>query len=596
MTSLSVAMVDVFPEDIVIVGGAARAGIAVPGGIDDNGGALEPAEQYIDNVISGRQVACRWVRLMCERHRRDLATDQQRGLWFNVAAGRHALDFFCFLRHSKGEWAGKLIELQPWQQAVTWILMGWYRSDGTRRFRTGYLEVARKNGKSTWLAGIGLYMLIADGEPGAEVYSAATKKDQAKILHAESTRMVKASPFLRQRIRVFRDNLHIPNTASKFEPVGRDADSLDGLNVHAALVDELHAHRTSEVWDVLEAATGSRRQPLVFAITTAGFNQDSFCFQQRDYALKVLDGIVEDDSFFGVVFTLDDGDDWTDEQHWIKANPNLGVSVKIDDLRRKAIKARELPSALTNFLTKHLNRWTNAAELWIHPDKWRVCSTGEIDEEGLRGRVCFGGLDLSNTLDLTALVWVFPPVAGDDWWTVLCRFFVPETAMYDRSRNDRVPYDAWTREGYITAIPGEVVDYDWVYDQIDRDAQKFDVQEIGFDRWGAASVYQQVEKRGITMVGIGQGFVSMSPPMKELAKFIVSKRINHGGNPVLAWCAHNLVASTDSAGLIKPDKRKSREKIDGMVALIMALDRATRHDPEGEKSIYETRGVLTVGE
>jgi len=554
---------------------------------------LHPAEQYITNVIDGTQVACRWIRLMCERHRRDLADGGQRGLWFDASAAQHAIDFFRFLRHSKGEWAGLIIQLEPWQQAVTWILLGWYRADRTRRFRTGYLEVARKNGKSTWLSGIGLYMLIADGEPGAEIYSAATKKDQAKIMHAEATRMVRASPFLRQRIRVFRDNLHIPNTASKFEPLGRDADSLDGLNVHAALVDELHAHRTSEVWDVLETATGARRQPLVFAITTAGFNQDSFCFQQREYVLKVLDGIVEDDSFFGCVFTLDEGDDWSDERNWVKSNPNLGVSVKLDDLRRKAIRARELPSALTNFLTKHLNIWTNAAALWIHPDKWKAC-TDVIDEAALAGRLCYGGLDLSNNLDLTAFVLLFPPTPEDDRWIILPRFWVPEATMYERSRNDRVPYDAWVRQGFLTAIPGEVIDYEWIYDQIDRDAQTYNIAEIGFDRWGAAEVYQRVEKMGLVMVQVGQGFASMSAPMKEPEKLIVSRRLNHGGHPVLAWNAHNLVAQRDPAGNIKPDKRRSREKIDGMVALIMGLDRGTRHDPESERSIYEERGILTI--
>lgn len=565
------------------------ASIAMP-----DGAAVHPAETYIDDVLSGRQVACRWVRLMCARHRRDLEEGAARGLWFDVLAATHAIDFFAFLHHSKGEWAGHIIQLEPWQQAMTWILLGWYREDGTRRFRTGYLEVARKNGKSTWLAGIGLYMLIADGEPGAEVYAAATKRAQAKVLFDEATRMVKRSPSLSRRIRSYRDNLHIPNTASKFEPLGRDADSMDGLNVHAALIDELHAHPTSEVFDVLDTGTGARRNPVVFAITTAGFNLDSFCYQQREYATKVLDSIIEDDSFFGVIFTLDEGDDWEDERNWIKANPNLGVSVKLDDLRRKALKAKEIPAALTNFLTKHLNRWVNAESIWIHPDKWRAC-TGTVDEAALVGRRCFGGLDLSNALDLVALAWVFPPEMDGDPWIVLLRFWVPEFAMHERSRNDRVPYDAWVREGHMTAIPGEVIDYDWIYAQIEKDAAQFDVQEIGFDRWGSQSVYLQVAKMGLTMVAVGQGFASMSSPMKNLEIMIVGGRIHHGGNPVLTWNAHNLVATRDEAGNLKPDKRRSREKIDGMVALLMALDRGMRHDTEEEQSVYETRGVLAVG-
>jgi len=396
-----------------------------------------PAEEYIDNVITGRVVACRWVRLACQRHVDDLAVGAERGLRFDVDAAQHVIDFFGFLRHSKGEWAGQVVELEPWQQAILWILFGWQRADGTRRFRTAYLEVARKNGKSTLAAGIALYLLIGDGEPGAEVYSAATKRAQAKIVFDEASRMVKKSKALAKRVTCFRDNLHIRNTANKVEPLGRDADTMDGLNVHGAIVDELHAHRTDDVWGVLETATGSRRQPLLFGITTAGFNQDVFCFRLREYLIKVLDGIIHDDAMFGVVFTLDEGDDWTDESTWTKANPNLGVSVKLADLRDKASKARALGSALTHFLTKHLNVWTNAAELWIHPDKWRACGE-EFDERELAGRTCYGALDLSNTLDLTAWVLVFPPVDDDPRYIVLPRFWVPEDAIEARRRNERV--------------------------------------------------------------------------------------------------------------------------------------------------------------
>lgn len=547
------------------------------------------AEQCIDNIIAGRIVACRWVRLMCERHRRDLAQGAERGLYFDEAAGHHVIDFFRFLRHSKGRWAGQVITLEPWQQAVLWIQFGWYRADGQRRFRLSYWEVARKNGKSTLAAGIGLYLMIGDGEPGAEVYSAATKRDQARITHAEATRMVKASPHLRKRITCFRDNLHIKDTATKFEPLGRDADSMDGLNVHGAIVDELHAHKSDEVWGALETATGSRQQPLMFAITTAGFNQLSFCFQLRDYALKVLEGIVEDDSFFAVVFTLDEKDDWTDEKNWIKANPNLGISVDLDDLRSKAKRAKDIPSALTHFLTKHLNIWTRAAEIWIAPEKWKACG-GPLDMQALAGRRCYGGLDLSNTLDITAWVLVFPPTSEDDRYIVLPRFWVPEDAIRERSLNDRAPYEAWQKQGLIEATPGEVIDYEFIYAQVDRDAQTYDIAEIGYDRWGAAEVYLRLAAAGMTMIQIGQGFASMSPPMKELEKLIASKRLAHGDNPVLTWMASNMVAVRDPAGNIKPDKRRIREKIDGMVALIMALDRATRHEP----SAYEERGVLEV--
>ena len=549
-----------------------------------------PAEQYISRVLDGSQVACRFIKLMCERHRKDLIDGPGRGLYFDRGAGQHIIDFYAYLRHSKGKWAGQVIELEGWQQALLWVLFGWQRADGTRRFRTSYWEVARKNGKSTVAAGTGLYLMVGDGEPGAEVYSAATKRDQARITHQEARRMVRKSPSLRKRITCFRDNLHIAETATKFEPLGRDADSMDGLNVHGAIVDELHAHKTDDVWGVLETGTGSREQPMLFGITTAGFNQDSFCFQLRDYAIKVLEGIVDDDSFFAAIFTLDPGDDWSDEKNWVKSNPNLGISVNVDDLRNKAKKAKEIGSALTQFLTKHLNVWTRAAEIWIAPDKWKLCGE-EINVEELAGRTCYGGLDLSNTLDVTAFVLVFPPTDEDDRYIVLPRFWIPEDAIRERSRNQRVPYDAWLRDELVEATPGETVDYDFVCAQIDKDAQMFDLKEVGFDRWGAPQIYQWGEKRGLTFVQIGQGFQSMSPPMKELEKLIVGKRLAHGDNAPLTWMAHNLVATKDPAGNIKPDKRKSREKIDGMVALIMALDRATRHDPDAGRSVYDEQDV-----
>ena len=551
-----------------------------------------PAERYIDNVIRGKVPACRWVRLFCERHKRDLKTGRKRGLYFDRNAAQHAIDFYQFLRHSKGRWAGKTLELEPWQQALVWVLYGWQRrKTGTRRFRSGYVEIARKNGKTTIASGLALYMMLADGEAGAEVYSAATKRDQAKLAWDEAGRMVKASPYLRQHVTVHKDKIFLKwDQASKYVPLGRDSDTMDGLNVHCAIVDELHAHRTSEIWDVLETGTGARTQALMFGITTAGFNQSSFCYERRKYTTQVLDGVIEDDSHFGIIFTLDEGDDEWDETNWIKANPNLGISVDLDDLREQARKAKELPSALTSFLTKRLNIWTRAAEHFIHPDKWRACG-GAFDISLLDGRTCYAGLDLSNTLDITAFVLVFPPTEDDPYFRVLPRFWVPETAMHERSRRDQVPYDAWARAGWITAIPGDVIDYEWIYRQIDEDAQRYDLQEIGFDRWGAAAIYLWMANRGLTVVQIGQGYASMSAPMKELEKLIVSRGLAHGDNPVLTWMAYNMVAMRDAAGNVKPDKKNSGEKIDGLVAMIMGLARATLHDPDSLRSIYDQRDV-----
>jgi phage terminase large subunit-like protein len=556
-------------------------------------GSEHPAEQYIDDVIAGRIVAGRWARAMCERHRRDLAAAHERGLHFDPAAGQHVIDFYRFLRHNKGEWSGQVFELEPWQQAILWIVFGWMREDGHRRFRTAYLEVCRKNGKTQMAAGVGLYLLDADGEPGAEIYTAATKRDQARIAHAEATRMVKAAPLLRRRMRVVKDNINVPQTAAKFEPLGRDSDSLDGLNVHGVIADEVHAWRGRDMWDVLETATGARRQPLMLAITTAGYDRTTLCYELHDYTQKVLAQVVDDDTHFGVIYAIDEGDDWQDETCWAKANPNLGVSVKLDDLQRKAAKAREMPSALNAFLRLHLNVWTQAESRWMNPDAWRACAL-PVDVEGLRGRTCFGGLDLSSTTDISAFVLVFPPAGPDEPYMVLPRFWIPGESMRRRSHDDGVPYDAWVRSGWMKTTPGDVIDYDFIVAEIDELAQAYDIGEIAFDRWGATKMIQELQSRGMEVVQFGQGFASMSAPMKELERLVLSRRIAHGGNVPLAWMIDNVVAEEDAAGNCKPSKAKSTERIDGVVAMIMALDRATRHDPDAAASVYDERGIRSL--
>jgi len=552
------------------------------------------AERYVDDVLTGRQVACKWVRLACERHRRDLDNGKERGLWFDETTAKTAIAFFRLLKHSKGEWAGRPLILEPWQQFVMWSLFGWKREDGTRRFRTSYLEVARKNGKTTMAAGIGLYLMLADGEPGAEVYSIATKRDQARISHSEATRMAKSSPQLRKMVTIFKDNIHILDTASKFEPLGADSDTMDGLNVHGAVVDEVHAHKTRDTWDVIETATGSRRQPLMFAITTAGYDRETLCFKQHEYTQKILDGVLQDDSWFGMVYGLDEGDAFEDEAIWIKANPNLGVSKKLDDMQRKAARAREMPSALNAFLRLELDVWTQSETKWIPRQHWDQCGQA-VDAEGLRGRSCYAGLDLSSNTDVSALVLVFPPQSDEDAYQVVSRFWIPEEAMVERAHRDRVPYPAWVRQGFIKATPGNVIDYDFILAEVDELAQAYDILELAFDRWGATKIQTDLMEKGGEdwLVQFGQGYVSMSPPMKELERLILEHKLAHGNNPVLTWMADNLVVRQDPAGNLKPDKEKSTERIDGMVALVMALDRALRHEAP-KKSVYEERGLFST--
>lgn len=547
---------------------------------------LHPAEQYARDVVDGKITACRLVRLACERYFFDFEHGHERGLYFDVATAERVLHFIGLLRHSKGKWGrggGEKIILEGWQQFIVWNVFGWKRaSDGMRRFQTLYQEVARKNGKSTIGATLGLYLAFADGEPGAEVYSASTKRDQSRIVHKEAIRMVRKNAGLRRFIKIYKDNLNLEQTASKYEPLGGDSDSTDGLNVHGVIADELHAWKTREMWDVLETATGSREQPLLIAITTAGIDRQSLCYEKHEYTRKVLegwkDGSFEDDSWFGIIYTLDDGDDWQDESVWVKSNPNLGVSKSLDDMRMKAKRAKEMHAALNNFLRRELNIWVHGDVKWMNMDAWRACGgkkTAFEIAERVQGKTCFAGLDLSSSSDITTFVMVFPD--KDGYYDIVARFWLPEDAIIPRTQ-EGTHYDEWVRDGYIEKTDGNVIDYDFLFEQVEQDADKYHIERVAFDRWGAARVVQVLEKQGMKMVQFGQGYASMSGPMKELERLVLAGKIRHGNNPVLTWMADNLVAHMDAAGNIKPDKEKSREKIDGLVALIMALDLSMRTD------------------
>jgi len=551
-------------------------------------------ETYIEHVLSGKIPCCKYVQLAVKRYVDDLENGHKRGIYFSEECANHVLDFYGFLRHSKGEWAGQVFELEAWQKFTLWNIYGWLNDEGNRRFRIMYEEVARKNGKSTKLAGVGLYMFIGDGEPGAEIYTAATKRDQAIITHSESKRMVQASSYLRSRIHITKNNLSITNTASKYEPLGADEDTLDGLNVHAAIIDELHAHKTSGVWDVLETAIGSRRQPLIAAITTAGFDKNTVCWTQHSYAVDVLEGRVQDDTYFAIIFTLDKNDDWQDEKNWIKANPNIGISVKLDDMRMQCKRAVAIPTQQNSFLRKRLNVWTEAETKWFTEIQWNACNY-PVNIEGLNGRVCYGGLDLSSTKDITAFVLVFPPISEHDKYKVVCHFWLPQESILKRVQKDKVPYDVWIREGFIETTPGNIINHDYVFAAIDEAMSRFELRELAFDRWGSAQIVRSLQDRATRgddsfLIMFGQGYASMSAPSKALETMILNKEMAHGGNPVLAWMAGNVTISQDAAGNYKPDKSKSREKIDGMVALIMALDRALKN--KEEVSVYEDRGLL----
>ncbi len=554
-------------------------------------GAGEAVDLYIDDVMSGRVVTGRLERLMVERQLEDLQTGAARGLVWRPELGQLVVEFCGMLNHSKGKWSGKPLALEPWQEFLVTTLYGWLRDDGTRRFRRCYLEVARKNGKSTLAAALALYALVADGEPGAEVYCGATKKEQAKIIFAESQRMARASTSLNGVLTVHTHSIFIRDTASRFVPLSADDKHASGHHVHMCIMDELHEHRTDELWNVMITGMGSREQPLMLSTTTAGEDELSICGQERDYAERVLEGAVEADAFFPAVYAIDEESEWQDEGAWRKANPNLGVSVFLDNMRELADEARENMRKLHAFLRYRLNAWVSSTARWFRAEVWDRCM-GAVDEEALAGKRCWGGLDLATVEDIAAWVLIFEP-DEDGVYPVLSRFFVPQDSIARRSQKVSVPYDVWAREGHLIPTPGGVIDHDFIFGTIDADSRRFSIQDIAFDRYGAASIYNRAEQIGLTMVAMGQGYLSMSGPSKELERLVLQEKIAYGEQPVMRWMGHNVVVVQDPADNIKPHKARSKEKIDGVVALIMGLDRAMRHSTP-KRSVYEDRGVEMV--
>ena len=550
----------------------------------------DPVTKYARDVLDGKIIAGELVQLACQRHIKDLELGSMRGLYFDEAAAMRAINFFGFLKHSKGEWAGSAVKLEPWQQFRIGSTFGWKRKkDGLRRFRTAYTEVARKNGKTTEMAGVGLYGMIADNEPGAEVYSAASKRDQAKIVFEDAARMVKKNAQLAKIITIMKNNLSCGAFDSKFEALSAEGNTLDGLNVHFGLIDEYHAHPTAEVFNVIDTGTGARRQPLIWIITTAGFDPYSPCRSMRDYAERVLRGIESDDSFFAYIACIDEGDDWMNPDVWIKANPNLGVSVKTDDLERLAARAAAMPSQQNDFLVKRMNVWTNQEKRWLDLKTWDK-NEGYVSEDELAGQECYGGVDLSSTTDLSAFVLVFPKPGGGA--KVLPRFYLPEENIEERERQDLVGYRSWARQGYLTLTPGATIDYDFILADIAAARERFDVREIGFDPYNALGMQQKLMQDGVPVINVRQGFISLSPPSKEFERMVINRQLEHGGHPLLRWNVNNVSTETDPAGNIKPSKKKSRYRIDGVVATIIAIERMMRSI--GDVYVYTQRGMRSL--
>ena len=526
-------------------------------------------------MAAGERPACKLHKAACARHLKDLKAGHKRGLRFDVAAAQYRIAFFGdYLKHSKGEWARQPVELAPWQKFVIGSAFGWKRADGTRRFRSVYEELPRKNGKSLKLAGVGLLQLVADGEGGAEVYSAATKKDQARIIFDEAKRMVGTSPELAKVVRRFKFNLSVDATASKFEPLSADEKTLDGLNPSCLLVDELHKHKNRALLDVLDTALGARRQPLLWIITTAGDDApESVYASENDYAVKVLEGTVVDDSAFVFITSIDKGDKWDDPKAWAKANPNLGISVKFDDLERQANKAKKSPPAKNAFLRLRLNVRTSGAERAIDMDVWRKNTEGRFDPAHLRGRKCWAGLDLSSKIDISALVKLFEPEEAGGRMKIAARFWMPQDTLEQRADRDRVPYRDWVDKGWIEVTPGNVIDHAEIERAVLGDVGDYEIASLAYDPWNATQLAVSLAEQGVPMVEFIQGLRSYSEPTKELIALLADNRLDHGDNPVLTWMASNLKTSRDKNENLMPNKLHSTGRIDGMSALIMAIGR-----------------------
>ena len=514
---------------------------------------------------------------------------------YDKATADYAVGFIECLSHTKGTWAGKPFELIDWQEQIIRDVFGTIKSNGYRQFNTAYVEIPKKMGKSELAAAVALLLTCGDGEERAEVYGCAADRNQASIVFNVAADMVRLCPALSKRVKILDSQkrlIYLP-TGSIYQVLSADVSNKHGFNTHGVVFDELHTQPNRKLFDVMTKGSGdARMQPLYFLITTAGNDTNSICYEIHQKAQDLLDGRKNDPTFYPVIYGADEADDWTDPKVWKKANPSLGITVGIDKVRTACESAKQNPAEENSFRQLRLNQWVKQAIRWMPMDKWDKCSF-TTDPDSLAGRVCYGGLDLSSTTDITAFVLVFPPEEEDDKFIILPYFWMPEENIDLRVRRDHVPYEIWEKQGFLKTTDGNVVHYGFIEAFIEKLGEKYNIREIAFDRWGAVQMVQNLEGMGFIVVPFGQGFKDMSPPTKELMKLTLEEKLAHGGHPVLRWMMDNIFIRTDPAGNIKPDKEKSTEKIDGAVATIMALDRALRcgSDNRGE-SVYNDRGLL----
>ena len=509
--------------------------------------------------------------------------------YFDKQAASKAIGFIeTFCSHTKGELHGKPLLLEDWQKKIIGDLFGWKQENGLRKYRTAFIEVGRKNGKSTLCAAIGIYMLFSDDERGSEIYSAAGDRQQAGIVFEIAKQMILHSKELTKRAKVFRNSITNESKGNFYQAISSDSKTKHGFNANCIIFDELHTQPNRDLWDTLLTSTGSRRQPLCIAITTAGHDRQSICWEIYNYAKQVQDNIIEDSSFYSAIYEAEIEDDITSEKTWKKANPNYGISLRKEYMKREAQRAIDVPSYQNTFKRLMLNIWTDSITAWIGNKEWEDCK-GDIDLEKLKGKECWAGLDLASTRDISALVLLFKE---DDKFIVVPYFFIPEENAKKRSERDKVDYMTWGKQGHIIFTSGDVADYNFIKKKIMDLGMEYRIQSIAYDRWNASQLVIDLTNDGVPMSSFGQGFQSMSAPTKELEKLILGKQIIHGNNPAMNWMLSNIALQEDPAGNIKPNKAKSTEKIDGVVAMIMSLG---EYMTEGDiNSVYDGRGLLIL--
>lgn len=537
----------------------------------------------------------RWI-----RSEQDVKAVLDDGCYFEARAGQRVVKFYeRFLRLWKGIHAGEPFRLQPWQsQDLILPMFGWRRRSGTRRFRLCYIEIPKKNGKSTLSSGLALYLTAGDNEPGAENYCAANDEEQARIVYDSALRMVKASPELKRRMKIRQSPIYmewIP-TASVLKPLSRDVESKEGLDIHGLIYDEFHAVKSRRMWDTLKFGGAAREQPLFVIITTAGEDESghSVWAEERRYARSILGGQILNSQYFSLIYAAEESDDWTKPRVWQKANPSLGLTLKMDDMQAACDEAKGKPSLVPVFKRYRLNIPCHVEERWIAPGRWAECR-GDFDVGDLLGRECYAAVDMSATKDITALALVFPPdVDEEELYRLFIYLWCPGEIIRRRAENDRVPYDVWQRQGWIEPTAGDAVDRKAILHRILQCAQDYKLRELGYDPWRALDLIQDLQDEGWSsereprLVELRQGYRSFAFPTAKFEELVLSRKLIHQGNPVMEWMVNNVVLRYDPAGNMKPDKDRSPEKIDGVVAGIMALGRAVVHE-RAKPSIYSDR-------